>query len=132
MKAILQKLYGNNKRSKSVKAELREVKLNKFEETTNTVAEIGQQVVQVGFDLSSAAELVDTSKDKLEELLALLQGQKTDIDAYVGFEETYGFGLNVDELVGSYEGLEETITMVNEKLSETFNLLLQTQNNLAK
>ena len=28
MKAILQKLYGNNKRSKSVKAELRAVKLN--------------------------------------------------------------------------------------------------------
>ncbi len=32
MKAILNKLYGNNKRSTSVKAELREVKLNKVNE----------------------------------------------------------------------------------------------------
>jgi len=132
MKAILNKLWGSNNRSTSVKAELREVKLNKFEQTTNTVAEIGQQVVQVGRDLVGTTDEVATRVMRLDDLLVELKQQKGDIDAYVGFEETYGFGLNVEELVGSYEGLEEIIQLASEKINDAHSLLIRVQNDLAE
>lgn len=67
MKAILNKLWGNNKRSTSVKAELREVKLSLMEDLKTEIEDIFENMQDAG------NEAID-GLNKAEQSLGYLQG----------------------------------------------------------
>ena len=67
MKAILKKLYGNNKRSTSVKTELREVKLSMLETLRSDVESMYDGMQDAANDAMDGA-------GKLEQSLGYLQG----------------------------------------------------------
>ena len=72
MKAILNKLWKNNKRTTSVKAELRQVQLNKIDEVFNSFEVAGYEVGE-NFD-----DLFNTGRDRILEARDIMRNELND------------------------------------------------------
>ncbi len=79
MKAILKKLYGNNKRSTSVKAELREVKLNRINEISSNLDVFRDKINETEQLSDEAHSYYKSAFETLREAWGELETQKTEL-----------------------------------------------------
>ena len=108
MKAILNKLYGNNKRSTSVKAELRAVKLNKINDLYTDIDVFRDKINETEQLSDEAHSYYSSAFDILKNAYSEFDEKKSQLQNLV--EQLNELGVDsaeVDDLENKFYGVEQ-------------------------
>ena len=108
MKAILKKLYGNNKRLTSVKAELREVKLNKINDLYTDIDVFRDKINETEQLSDEAYSYYSSAFDILKTAYSEFEDKKSELQNLV--EQLNELGVDsaeVDDLENKFYGIEQ-------------------------
>jgi predicted nucleic acid-binding Zn-ribbon protein len=108
MKAILQKLYGNNKRSTSVKAELKSVKLNKINDLYTDIDVFRDKINETEQLSDEAYSYYNSAFDILKNAYSEFEDKKTELQNLV--EQLNELGVDsaeIDDLETKFYGIEQ-------------------------
>lgn len=134
MKAILQKLYGNNKRSTSVKQALREVKLSKI---NDLLVEIDDKIIETKQQLNEVLNsgYVNKASGAIDSAMTLGGAVLSDIEIIVNQIE--GLGIDIPDQVVELQvkadklfNLKNIENNLNNSLSNTEDILIDIKDSL--
>ncbi len=113
MKAILQKLYGNNKRSTSVKAKLKEVKLNKINDLYTDIEIFRDKINETEQLNDEAYSYYSSSFEILRDAYGEFEDKKSELQNLV--EQLNELGIDsaeIDDLETKFYGMEQDFSML--------------------